>query len=194
MNIAEQINQNIIEWLGDKPKLVVALDGHVGVGKTTVLKNLCEINPDILPVSQDDFLLVAETFVPGNNNYAEIEKLVAAFRSGQDFFHTKIFNPASKQSDIDQTYDLSKKVMIVDGIFMFDPNKQDHLWDRRIYLDGDEEAIRERRIKREKARWGDKYRSEDRPDSHFGQVIRALKDYRQAYEPEKKADLVIVVD
>lgn len=81
--------------------------------------------------------------------------------------------------------------MIIDGIFMFDPAKLDHLWDKRIYIDGDEELIKKRRIEREKARWGERYFPEDHPDSHFRKVIEALKVYRNTCKPENKADLVL---
>lgn len=191
--LAQKANEQILAWAKGKSKLTIAIDGYTGVGKTTLLENLVKLNPDILPVHQDDFLIPAEVFIPGNNNYAAIEKLVTAFRQDNGIYQTKIFNPHSGQVDTPISYDLTKKILIIDGVFMFDPAKLNHLWDKRIYLDGNVEEIDQRRVAREKARWGDKYFPETHPDSHFRQVTTALKKYREQYQPEQMADLVLKV-
>ena len=54
--LAQEANRKISEWVVGKDKIVVAIDGYVGVGKTTLLENLVKINNDILPVHFDDFL------------------------------------------------------------------------------------------------------------------------------------------
>lgn len=190
--LVRQANEKIQEWSKNRAKLVVAIDGYTGVGKTTLSDNLVKMNSDILPVHQDDFLMPDKVFKPGNNNYVEIEKLVKSFReNNSDTYQTKIFNPQSGQVDTAIEYDLSKKILIMDGVFMFDPSKLNHLWDKRIYIDGDTDEIDRRRVAREKARWGDEYFPETHPDSHFRQVVIALKKYRKEYQPEKLADLVL---
>ena len=77
---------------------------------------------------------------------------------------------------------------------MFHPKLLKHLWDKKIYLKGDLKKIDERRIKREKKRWGKDYFPETHPDSYFRQVIVALKKYQKQYKPDKSADLVIYTD
>ncbi|MEK7621968.1 MAG: hypothetical protein AAB415_02200 [Patescibacteria group bacterium] len=200
--LAQEANRKISEWLVGKDKIVVAIDGYVGVGKTTLLENLVKINNDILPVHFDDFLYPRKEvreeidFELGYNfiNYHEIEKLVNAFRISSEPYQTKIFNPDSGEVDIPIIYDFSKRILIIDGVRMFHPKLLNHLWDKRIYLDGDTEEIDKRRVAREKARWGDKYFPETHPDSHFRQITLALKQYRRKYQPEQKADLVLKTD
>ncbi len=55
--LAEEANAKIKKWASGKDKLIVAVDGYVGVGKTTLLDNLLKLNPDILPVHFDDRLI-----------------------------------------------------------------------------------------------------------------------------------------
>lgn len=101
----------------------------------------------------------------------------------------------SGKVNISKTYDFSKKIMVIEGVFMFHPElSRSKLWDKRIYLEGDLEKIKERRIKREKERWGENYFPETHPDSYFRQVIIALDRYIDLHHPEKVADLVLKVD
>ena len=39
--IAKKINENIKIWMQDHTKLVVAIDGYAGLGKTTVADYIC---------------------------------------------------------------------------------------------------------------------------------------------------------
>ena len=51
--------------------------------------------------------------------------------------------------------------------------------------------VDERRVQREKAKWGRDYFPETHPDSYFRQVMIALKRYQELYKPEASADLVL---
>lgn len=206
--IASEIHALISEWSKGRHKLVVALDGYTGVGKTTILNELSKLNPDILPVHMDDFILppaefkkilAASTdhsvaFELHRNDYAKIESLVNMFRAQEDPVEIFVANPVTGAIDVPTTFDCSKKIMIIEGVFMFHPKLLNHLWDKRIYLDGDTTNIDERRIAREKARWGEKYFPETHPDSFFGQVVIALKRYREEYKPEESADAVFFIN
>ena len=55
--IVQELNNAIIEWLREKDKLVVAIDGYTGVGKTTLLHNLANLSRDVLLLHRDDFML-----------------------------------------------------------------------------------------------------------------------------------------
>lgn len=194
--LAQEANKKIKEWAVGKDKLVVAIDGYVGVGKTTLINNLVKLNSEIVPVHFDDFLLSrkkveAKDFELGYNDYPKIEKLVNTFRISSEPYRTTIFNADSGEVDTPIEYDFSKQILVIDGVRMLHPQLLNHLWDRRIYLDGNTEEIDKRRVEREKKRWGDKYFPETHPDSHFRQITTALKRYREEYKPEQQADLVL---
>ncbi|OGE25482.1 hypothetical protein A2780_03890 [Candidatus Daviesbacteria bacterium RIFCSPHIGHO2_01_FULL_41_45] len=203
----QQINFKLEEWGSSTNKLVVGIDGYTGVGKTTVLNQLAILNENILAVNQDDFLLSREAtknllakakdrsqvFELENRDSKKIEDLVSAFRNGAEIYEMKVFNPVSGEIDILKSFNLSKKILVIEGVFMFHPKSLDHLWGRRIYLDGNIEEIDARRVKREKERWGKDYFPETRPDSYFRQVIIALRRYKDMYNPEELADLVLTI-
>ena len=205
--LAKKVNEAIIRWSKDTSKLVVAVDGYTGVGKTTLLNNLAKLNPDILPVNRDDFQISrskfrklyknvkdrSRVFELEMNDNAKLKKLVETFRKNSKVYKMKAYDGVSGKINISKTYDLSKRVMVIEGVFMFHPKLLDKLWDKRIYLKGDIKEIDKRRIAREKKRWGKKYFPETHPDSYFRQVIIALKRYQELYKPEKTADLVLGV-
>lgn len=202
-----KINSQIKLWSKSKPKLIVAIDGYTGVGKTTLLKNLHSINKDILAVHRDDFLIsrsklqsllkkakdkskVFELEICDNK---KIEKLITAFQKGKRVYTTKTYNTKTGKIDTPKTYNLSKKVMVIEGVFMFHLKLLNRLWNKRIYLMGDIQKIDRQRVDREKKRWGRDYFPETHPDSYFRQVTIALKRYQKKYRPDKKADLVVKI-
>jgi uridine kinase len=208
VSFAHRASKIISEWSAPTGKLVVGLDGHTGTGKTTLLEQLADLNPDILPVHRDDFLfprqkvqeLLANT--PDQSTVFELEvcdvaklrEFISTYKTTTSPYHIEAYNPDSGECNIDQTYDFSKKIMVVEGVFMFHPKLTNDLWDKRIYLDGDAEKIKARRIQREKDRWKDEYFPEDHPDSYFRHVIIALKRYEQRYNPKNQADIVLRIE
>ena len=60
--LAKKTNEAIILWATGKDKLIVAIDGVAGVGKTTLLNNLVKLNSDIIAVNLDDFLMARKIF------------------------------------------------------------------------------------------------------------------------------------
>jgi len=204
----QQVNKIIVGWAKEKSKLVVAIDGYTGIGKTTLLNNLVELNPDIVAVNRDDFLLPREivrkklvkvenrskVFELEVNDNEKLENFVNKFRNSDEKYKIDTYNGVSGKVNIPKTFDFSKKIMVVEGVFMFHPQLPlNKLWDKRIYLEGDIQKIKERRIKREKERWGKDYFSETHPDSYFKQVIIGLNRYIELYKPNEIADFVLKV-
>ena len=206
--LAQQVNKIITEWAKEKSKLVIAIDGYTGIGKTTLLNNIATLNPDTIPVNRDDFLLPREImqeklakaedrskiFELEACDDIKLEDFVNRFRNSNEKYQIDTYDGVSGNINIPKTYDFSKKIMVVEGVFMFHPQSPlSKLWDKRIYLEGDIEKIDERRVKREKERWGKDYFPETHPDSYFRQVIIGLKRYIELYKPNEIADFVLKV-
>lgn len=210
IQVASKAHKAIHLWAKGKNKLVVGIDGYTGIGKTTLLNNLAKLDSDIVVMNRDDFQIPkvkfdklyknndpesrSKLFELEMNDTEKLEKVVMSFRKSNKPYKMKAYDGNSGKVNIPKVYDFSKKIMVVEGIFMFHPKLLNHLWDKKIYLKGDIKKIDARRIKREKKRWGKDYFPETHPDSYFRQVIFALKKYQSQYRPHKSADLVIYVD
>lgn len=204
-NQIKQVEEKIAEYSKGHKKLVVGIDGYSGIGKTTLLNKLVENNQNILPVFRDDFIKsrkVIERLLKNADDKSKImelewcdnekiKKLVDKFRKSDKPYSLKIFNPTTGNVDLKKIFDLSKKIMIVEGIFLFHPKLTNDIFDLRILLEGDNEAADERRRKREKERWGDKYFPDTHPDSYFRLVKIAFDRYYKLYKPQQRADLII---
>lgn len=207
--LADKANKAINLWAKGLGKLVVAIDGYTGVGKTTLLNNLINLNPNIIAVNRDDFMF-SRKIVREKINQAEdqskvweleacdcnkLEDFISAFRNTSTSYKINTYNSISGEIDIPKTFNFTKKIMVIEGVFMFHPKAPlNKLWDKRIYLKGDIEKITERRIKREKDKWGKDYFPENHPDSYLKHVVAGLERYNNLYHPEKIADLVLKVD
>jgi len=165
------------------------------------------MNADILPVHWDDFVLPrkknelllkkakdrTKVFELHNNYYGKLRQIFKKFKKGGGVHNVKIFDPRSGKVNIPKSFDLSKKILVAEGVFLFHPKLLNNIWDKRIYLDGNTREIDTRRVRREKKKWGKEYFPETHPDSYFRLVTLALKRYRKLYSPEKKADLRIII-
>jgi len=187
--ISEQITSSLNEWLKHKGKVVVGLDGYSGIGKTTLLKYLAEKNKRIKPLFMDDFVTTANT---KEKLLSQIENsspsLSLEWRDHKGF--EKIRDLIKEFKDQDTKHN----ILLLEGIFLFHPEVLNDVWDKRIFIDGNIGEADERRIKREKERWGLDYFPETHPDSYARLFKIAWARYLKLNNPMAKADLVIKID
>ena len=167
------------------------------------LRELIKNNQDIIPVFRDDFIKsrkIIGGLLKNTNDKSKvmelewcdnekIRDLTDSFKKGDEEYITKIYNPDTGDVDIEKVFDLSKKIMIIEGIFLFHPKLIDDIFDLRIFLQGDNEVADEKRRKREKERWGDQYFPDTHPDSYFRLVKIAFDRYYKLYNPQQRSDL-----
>jgi uridine kinase len=207
--IAKQINKQLEVWGKNKAKLVVAIDGYAGSGKTTISDFIAKQNFDVLVVHLDDFIHhwkdrkgimdtakdKSQVFEHNWYRYEDLEKLIKAFKTknkGPIKFKTYDFD--KNNFGPKKSFDLSKKILIVDGIFLFHPkHKISKLWDKQIYLDADFTKADKHRIIREKKKFGKSYISETHPDNWFKHYKEAYLRYIENHNPKGNSDLVIKV-
>lgn len=69
--------------------------------------------------------------------YDDLEKLVKQFMKKRGVVKAKVYDYDKNDFTV-RKYDLSKKIMVIDGIFLFHPKHAiNKLWDKKIYLDAD---------------------------------------------------------
>lgn len=189
MNIeptAEKIIESVKQWSRGTRNIVVGIDGYSGAGKTTLLKKILEKEPSIHGIFMDDMVATAN----------KKEHLMPQIESSNTL--NLEWAPAGgleklRKAILDFKTGSNNGVLVVEGIFLFHPDVLNDVWDKRIYLDTNEEKADERRIEREKKRWGKDYFDHNHPDSFFRLFKIAHKKYKELYRPQDTADLVIRV-
>jgi len=203
--ISKKINENIKIWAQDHEKLIVAIDGYAGSGKTTVTDFIAKENPDVLVLHLDDFIkhwkerkkLIdksedkSKVFEYDWYRYGDLEKLVKQFKSKKiGAVKSKIYDYDKNDFGPQKSFNLTKKILVVDGIFLFHPeHKMNNSWDKRVYLDADFAKSDKKRIAREKKKWGKSYISENHPDNWIKYFKTAYRRYIKRYKPQKYADI-----
>jgi len=207
--LAQRANKEINLWAQDTDKLIVAIDGYAGIGKTTLLREITNFNSNVVAVNWDDFIIPREIFREkltkaedrskifeleiGDDH--KLEEFISVFKTTNASYEMKAYDGSTGKVDMPRVFDFSKKIMVIEGVFMFHPElSRSKLWDKRIYLQGDRDKTMERRVSREKERWGKNYVPETHPDSYFKQVVIGLDRYNKLHAPEKIADLVLKMD
>ena len=183
-----EIEHSLNEWLKEKDKLIVGLDGYSGIGKTTFLKYVADHDKRVKPVFMDDYITTANTK----------EKLMPQIERGSPSLILEWSNDNGFQEIRNVIEDFKNndqyKILLLEGIFLYHPDTLNDIWDKRIFLDGNMKTADQRRIGRERARWGENYFPEDHPDSYARLFKIAYTRYLGLYKPKEKADAVIKID
>lgn len=203
-HIAKKICQEIKVWKKDYSKLVVAVDGYAGSGKTTIGNFIAKHDKDVLSIHLDDFINhwkvrkqmiekaqdKSKVFEYHWYRYDDLERLIKAFLNGKKSINLKTYNYDKNDFDPQQIFNLSKKVLVIDGIFLFHLKhaitKYIH---KNIYLDADFAKVDKKRIAREKKKFGKNHLPDNHPDNWVQYLKVAYTRYVANHGPQKKADL-----
>lgn len=208
--IAKAINRKIRKRAQLHKRLIVVIDGYAGSGKTSVANYIAKLNPNCLTVHLDDFIKhwkvrkqMMETAKDRSKVfeyrwycYDAIERLVKGFLGGKrKYIRLKLYDFGKNQFTVPQSFDLSKNILVIEGIFLLHPrHRRNALWGMRVFLKADLKKAEKRRIRQEKKRWGKAYLPVDHPDSYFNDFKTAYLRYLNKYLPYNKADFVVDID
>ena len=208
--IARKVNQKIKKWAQKDNKLIVAIDGYAGSGKTSVVNRIAELNSSCLVVHLDDFIKpwqVRKHMLDTARNplkvfeyrwyrYNSVERLVKRFTSvSTGYIRLKVYDFGKNKFITSQVFNLSKNILIIEGVFLLHPqHKRNTFWQKRIFLNADLEKADNRKIAQIKQKFGAEWSPEDHPDSCLYYFNKVYMQYLNRYHPEQKADLIIDVD
>mgnify|MGYP001563982025 FL=1 len=204
--IAKQVQKRLVAWQTPGVKLIVGIDGYAGAGKSTVADYIATESHDVLAVHLDDFIRPLQTrkrlmaraedkaalFEREWYRYRDLERLLRAFACGKNGkMRFWIYDYDKNALGPQKSFDLSKRVLVIDGVFLFHPRHTlSTLIDRKIYLAADFARADVRRIAREKKRWGAAYIPENHPDNWTRHFKKAYRRYVRTHKPEQQADVV----
>lgn len=126
--------------------------------------------------------------------YDNLMELVTAFKDRKQSIDMKLYDFDVNDFTLPQTFDLTKQVLVLDGIFLFHPeHKESQMIGKKIYLDADFEKADEKRRAREQERFGEDYLPDNHPDNWFQYYKAAYLNYVENYDPKRQVDLVFEV-
>lgn len=204
--VARDINNYITKWQREKNRLIVAIDGYSGSGKTTVLNCLVRQNPSVLAVHLDEFIMhwkVRKQMMDSAQDrssvfeykwyrYQELINLLRAFkRNRKQSMAFRMYDFERNDFGDTKVFDLFKPVLAIEGILLFHPRLAiSQLLDKRVYLAVDFAKADRRRIAREKEQLGRRYVRENHPDSYVLPFKVAYRRYVRQFNPAGIGDVV----
>ena len=178
--------------------LVIGIAGGTGSGKTTLMKNLIEEFSDVVTVISHDNYYKRHDELPYEErcklNYDEPTALetdlmarhLDALRRGEAI-DCPVYDFAEHNRSNETIRIVPKKVIIVEGILIFENEELRNLMDVRIFVDTDADVRLCRRIKRDVNKRGRTL------ESVLTQYQETVKPMHEKYvEPSKKfADIIV---
>ena len=178
--------------------LVIGIAGGTGSGKTTLMKNLINRFEDVVTVISHDNYYKRHDDIPYEErcklNYDEpsafdtslmvyhLDQLRHGYAIECPVYDFTVHNRSSETIHI-----VPKKVIIVEGILIFENEELRNLMDIRIFVDTDADIRLCRRIKRDVNKRG---RSLESVLTQYQQTVKPM--HERYVEPSKKyADLVV---
>jgi len=204
---AEKINKKLQQWSLEQSRLIVAIDGCAGSGKTTIADFIAKQNKEVTVIHLDDFIkhwqdrkemieiAPDKTAVFRKNwyRYYDLINILQLFKNKQ-LEVAKFYPYDYDKNDFGaiKILELNKKILIVEGVFLFQPEVEiNSYWDKTIYLDIDLSKATDRVIDREKKKWGKDYLPLNHPDNWFKYYEEAYLQYLKDCRPQEKCDFVL---
>lgn len=195
-------------WVKDSNRIIIGLDGYAGSGKTTIAHELLALYPEDMEVIHlDDFIQPVEKRIAMIHTFSDpsvafekywyrldiLQEILIAYKKNvRTSFKVPVYDFDTNTLSKEHTYDLSKKILLVEGVFLFHPeNPLSEYFDKKIFLTTPFHIADSRRIQREKEKWGEHYLDESHPDNWTRHFITAYKRYYSTYHPESVCDLEI---
>ena len=185
----EIINQRINELLSnpEKQKIIIAIDGMTGSGKTTLAKELSQMHNDIPVFHADDFFLLPELRTeerlnePGGNiHYERMKKeVIDPLINGKinDVIKYKPFNCRIQDFGEEKSLQI-KKINIVEGSYSLNPYFGKY-YDFSVFLKINDKDQIERLTKR----------APKMIDNFINKWIPLEKKYHEAFNLFEKCDI-----
>ena len=178
--------------------LVIGIAGGTGSGKTTLMKNLISRFEDVVTVISHDNYYKRHDDIPYEErcrlNYDEpsafdtslmvyhLDQLRHGYSSECPVYDFTVHNRSSETIHI-----VPKKVIIVEGILIFENEELRNLMDIRIFVDTDADIRLCRRIKRDVNKRG---RTLESVLEQYQQTVKPM--HEQYVEPSKKYAHIVV--
>ncbi len=157
LNQKQKILLNAIQsWKKPGGKIIVGVDGYSGAGKTTLVQGIEREDADILPVNRDDFAIPRKEFwdkfgkakteqekidvvVDETIDINELSSFLKKFQEEDGIIEWTLRNDKSGFKDNLRKFSFSKSVLVVEGIFLFRHNGVKSLFDKKVFLEIDQE-------------------------------------------------------
>ncbi|HUC96504.1 MAG TPA: hypothetical protein VMR16_02455 [Candidatus Saccharimonadales bacterium] len=212
MNLSSDNNtllEKMESWILPDNKIIIGIDGYSGAGKTTLAQSIEKRSDVFLVVNRDDFAIPRKEFADSFtklktevekvrllvNNTIDVDELASflkMYKNTNDKIAWRVRDGVSGLKDKQKIFDFSKKVLIIEGIFLFHSRKLQELIDKKIFIDTNIELADNRRRAREMDKWGNDYFPDTRPDSYSRLIKLGFIDYLNNERPMNQADLVII--
>lgn len=178
--------------------LVIGIAGGSGSGKTTLMKNICQRFGDVVTVLSHDNYYKRHDGIPFEErsklNYDEPDAFDTSLMVYQldclrhgEAIDCPVYDFTVHNRSSETIHVIPKKVIIVEGILIFENQELRELMDIRIYVDTDADIRLCRRIKRDVNKRG---RTLESVLTQYQQTVKPM--HEKYVEPSKRyADIVV---
>lgn len=153
--------ERIQRMLTEKPRMVIAIDGRGGSGKSSLAREICQLIPGATHVEYDWFHLPKAEIKDADNRFDSrrlLEEVIRPFRAGQQSFELKRYNwgylSGSRDGLAEEPVQLNGvEVLVLEGCGLLAPVLSDHV-DLRVWVDTSAQESLARGMRRDIEEYG----------------------------------------